>query len=188
MARFSEQHAAIDRLNHAHKGRFRLFKGVEANIGPDGTVDVDPADRRRFDIVLAAPHARLRGGEDQTARLVAAVSAPGVHILAHPSGRKYAERSGIVADWPAVFAAAARHDVAIEIDGDPSRQDLNFDAVRAAIGAGCLFALDSDAHASEEWVYAETAMAHARLAGLPPERVVNCWDVERVDRWLAAKT
>ena len=79
-----------------------------------------------------------------------AVSAPGVHILGHPRGRMIGSRPGVSADWDQVFAAAARANVAIEIDGDPSRQDLDYDLARQAVDAGCLFALDSDAHSSGE--------------------------------------
>jgi histidinol phosphatase-like PHP family hydrolase len=108
-----------------------------------------------------------------------------VHILGHPRGRKYGSRPGISADWPRVFAAAAKANVAVEIDGDPHRQDIDYDLAAAAIRAGCLFALDSDAHATGELAYAETAIAHARLAGVPVERIVNCWPVERLMEWLA---
>ena len=88
----------------------------------------------------------------------------------------------------AVFAAAASHGVAIEIDGDPSRQDLDFTLAERALAAGCLFALDSDAHAISQLRYAETAIAHARLAGIPPQRIVNCWPPERLLEWLRRKT
>ena len=113
--------------------------------------------------------------------MVRAVTTAGVHILAHPRGRKLGERAGIVADWKAVFEAAAADRTAIEIDGDPSRQDLDATAAQAALEAGCLFALDSDAHNDRELVYAETAIAHARLAGIPePTNQSNCWPLERL--------
>ena len=77
-------------------------------------------------------------------------------------------------------------DVAIEIDGDPSRQDLDYDLARRAVDAGCLFALDSDAHSTGELPrYAQTAIAHARLAGVPTDRVINCWPLERLLEWAA---
>jgi len=85
-----------------------------------------------------------------------------------------------------VFAAAATANVAIEIDGDPSRQDIDYDLAPRALRAGCLFALDSDAHSTVELQYAETAIAHARLAGVPRERVINCWPVDRLLEWLEA--
>jgi histidinol phosphatase-like PHP family hydrolase len=116
--------------------------------------------------------------------MVTAVQSPGVHILGHPRGRKYGTRPGVSANWDRVFEAAVKSNVAIEIDGDPSRQDVDYELARRAVSAGCLFALDSDAHSTEELSYAETAIAHARLAGVPTERVINCWPVENLLDWL----
>ena len=93
----------------------------------------------------------------------------------------------MVADWDAVFGAAVQHGVAVEIDGDPSRQDLDFSLAARALAAGCLFALDSDAHTTSQLVYAETALAHARLAGIPPDRIVNCWPTPRLLEWLRGR-
>ena len=126
--------------------------------------------------------------EDQTARLVRAVGQPAVRILAHPRGRITGSRAGVVADWPAVFTAAAARGVAVEIDGDPSRQDLDHTLAVQALAAGCLFALDSDAHTTGQLAYAETAIAHARLAGIPSDRIVNCWPLERLLAWIAEPT
>jgi putative hydrolase len=77
--------------------------------------------------------------------------------------------------------------VAIEIDGDPARQDLDYTLAHRALDAGCLFSLDSDAHDESALVYAETAIAHARLAGIPPSRVINCWPLPQLLEWLSAK-
>lgn len=188
MAELAEQHKEIDRLNRKHRGRFRLLKGIEANIRGDGSIDMERQELALLEIVVAAPHSVLRSPQDQTARMVNAVSAPGVHILGHPRGRMIGSRPGVSADWGQVFAAAARANVAVEIDGDPSRQDLDYDIARQAVDAGCLFALDSDAHSSGELaMYAQTAIAHARLAGVPTDRIVNCWPLERLVEWAAAR-
>jgi histidinol phosphatase-like PHP family hydrolase len=184
MSNLKKQHAEINRLNRRYKGRFRLLKGIEANILADGTLDMTAGELRTLEVILAAPHSKLRTGDDQTARMVAAVTTPGVHILAHPRGRKFGTRPGITARWDRVFAAAAASGVAIEIDGDPSRQDLDFELAQRAAAAGCLFALDSDAHSVDELRYADIAIAHARLAGIPRARIVNCWDLDRLQAWL----
>lgn len=183
---FARQHDEIDRLNAGNRA-IRILKGIEANIGADGRVDVTPEECARFEVVLAAPHAHLRVADDQTARLVRAVETPGVHVLAHPRGRQFGARAGIVADWDRVFAAAARRRVAVEIDGYAERQDLDHVLASRAVEAGCLFALDSDAHGVDQLIFAETAVAHARLARIPPSRVVNTWPVEKVLEWLAGK-
>jgi putative hydrolase len=179
----ARQHEAIDALNRAAKGRFVLLKGVEANILADGTTDLSEDERRGFDLVVAAPHSALRGRADQTKRMVSAVGLPGVDILGHPRGRKYNNRPGVQADWAEVFAAAAARGVAVEIDGSPERQDMDWELARLARDAGCLFALDSDGHSAAELLFARMAVAHASLAALPPDRVVNCWPVERLVVW-----
>src|SRR5712691_5339036 len=152
-----------------------------------GSVDMTPAELRQLELVVAAPHSALRTSNDQTGRMVRAVKTPGVHILGHPRGRKYGSRPGVTADWDEVFNAAKRAQVAIEIDGDPSRQDIDYQMAKRAAAAGCLFALDSDAHSTAELSYAETAIAHARLAGVPIDRIVNCWPVDRLMEWLGSR-
>jgi histidinol phosphatase-like PHP family hydrolase len=187
MADIVRQQADIDRVNAEQDGDFRLLKGIEANILADGSLDLTPDELTRFEFVVAAAHSGLRSADDQTARMLKAVQTPGVSILGHPRGRQYGTRPGVSADWDRVFAAAARANVAIEIDGDPARQDVDYTLVPRAVDAGCLIALDSDAHATEELRYAENAIAHARLAGVPVERVINCWPLEQLLAWLNAR-
>ena len=183
MAQVAEQHAEIDRLNQAFAGRFRLFKGIEANIRQDGTVDMEPAELRQFEFVVASPHSLLRKSTDQTARMTGAVSQPGVCILGHPQGRRFNVRPGVSADWDRVFEIAARREVAIEIDGSWDRQDVHFALAARALDHGCLFALDSDAHSHPELDFIDIAIAHARLAGIPQDRIVNYWTDKRFLQW-----
>jgi len=182
----ARQHREIDEINARHRD-FVILKGIEANIDATGAIDVSDEQLAAFDLVLAAPHAKLRETSDQTERLLRVLETPGVHILAHPSGRKRGERAGIVADWDAIFARAAAVNIAIEIDGDPSRQDVDFVRAARARDAGCVFALDSDAHGPDELVYVETALAHARLAGIPATRVINCWPLDKLRRWARSR-
>ena len=174
----------IAELNARSEGAFRVISAVEANIPFEGGVDMTRAELREFDLVLAAPHSRLRRTEDQTERMLATVRHPGVHVLAHPRGRMYSRR-GVLARWDEVFEEASKHRVAVEIDGDPYRQDLDYGLARKALEAGCLFALDSDAHSGDELVYAEFALAHARLAGIPAARIINTWSAEELMEWAA---
>lgn len=188
MERVAAQHREIDQLNAKNRERFRLLKGIEANIRADGSVDMSLSELAQLEIVVAAPHSALRSPADQTPRMIAAVQTPGVHILGHPRGRIYGSRPGVTAEWERVFSAAASAGVAIELDGDPSRQDLDFDLARRTIASGCCFAIDSDAHATDQWWYAETALAHARLAGIPRERVMNCWPLARLLDWAERRS
>jgi histidinol phosphatase-like PHP family hydrolase len=183
MAQVAEQHAEMDALNRKYKGRFRMFKGIEANIRPDGSIDMEPHELRQFELVVASPHSLLRKTMDQTERMTRAVSQPGVAILGHPQGRVFNSRAGVVANWDEVFAIAATRQVAIEIDGSWSRQDVHYALAARALEHGCIFALDSDAHAHSELPFADIAIAHARLAGIPQERIINYWSDRKILEW-----
>lgn len=185
MERAVEQHAEIDALNRRYSGRFRMFKGIEANIRADGTIDMEPDEMRRFEFIVASPHAALRKSIDQTDRMVAAVSQRGVAILGHPQGRVFNMRAGVLAEWSKVFEVAARRQVAIEIDGSWARQDVPYELAAQALAQGCLFALDSDAHSHAEFDFVEIAIAHAKLAGIPQARIVNYWPQKKFLDWAA---
>lgn len=158
MADAAVQRRAIGGVNARHEGRFRLLQGVEANIDAVGHLDLTDAQAATFDLVLAAPHSKLRKGDDQTDRRLTAVQHPAVRILAHLRGRMSESRAGVVANWDVVFEAAARHGVAIEIDGD--------------------------AHTTTQLSSAETALTHARLAAIPVARIVNCRPLDRLLAWV----
>lgn len=185
MADLVKQQKEIDEVNAQYENKFRIIKGIEANILADGTVDMKAHELRKVELVVAAPHSVLRKTTDQTERMLTAVRTPGIHILGHPRGRMWGSRPGVSANWDHVFESAAENGVAIEIDGDPSRQDIDFELAKRALSFGCVFALDSDAHATSELANAETAVAHARLAGIPKDRVINCWTTEELLEWLA---
>lgn len=185
MTEAAQQRTAIDDVNVRCGNHFRLLQGIEANIDTAGHLDLADDEAATFDVVLAAPHSRLRKDEDQTDRMLAAVAHPAVRILAHPRGRITGSRAGVIANWDAVFTSAAQRGVAIEIDGDPARQDIDHTLAFRALEMGCVFALDSDAHTTTQLSYAETALAHARLATVPVERIVNCWPLDRLLAWLS---
>jgi len=183
MAQAETQHAEVDDLNRKNRGKFRIFKGIEANIRPDGTIDMDEHELRRFEFIVASPHSLLRKTIDQTARMAGAVSQKGVCILGHPTGRKFNQRPGVKAHWDKVFKVAAKRQVAIEIDGSWDRQDVHYALAARALELGCLFALDSDAHAHPELDFIDISIAHARLAAIPEERIVNYWPEKKFLEW-----
>jgi histidinol phosphatase-like PHP family hydrolase len=187
MADVTRQHREIDTLNSEYAGRFRVFKGIEANILADGSLDVQPEERAIFEFVVASPHSLLRKSEDQTARMLGAVRGTGVTILGHPRGRMFNSRPGVTADWDRVFEEASRRRVAIELDGNWHRQDIDFELARRAMAAGCIFALDSDAHSIGELRFSDYAIAHARLAQIPAARVINCWSNAELDAWMTER-
>ena len=180
----AKQHHEIDAVNERFEGRVRVYKGVEANILADGALDLSEDERRVFEYVIASPHSQLRKDTDQTSRMLAAVKLPGVAILGHPQGRMYNTRPGIAADWAKVFKEAAARNVAVEIDGNWHRQDIDYELAAIAMDEGCIFALDSDAHSIAEFPFTDYAIAQARIAGIPADRVVNCWQAAKFEDWL----
>ena len=182
---FAAQREEVDRLNARTDGDFRMFLGAEANIDPDGGIDVTPASVPVLDAVIASIHSDLRIRSDQTERLVRAIRTPGVAILGHPRGRLYDLRSGIRANWERVFTVAADEGVAIELNGCPERCDLDPKLAALALDAGCLFSVASDAHARHHLEFLRFSIAIARLARIPPDRVVNTYSADRLADWLA---
>lgn len=180
-----QQRREIDAINARLAGRVRVYRGVEANILADGTLDLAEAERREFEYVIASPHSLLRRETDQTPRMFAAVCQSSVAVLGHPQGRMYNSRPGVRARWDEVFREAARRNVAIELDGNWHRQDVDYEVAARALDAGCLFALDSDAHSVQEFPFTDYAIAHARVAMIPADRIVNCWPADRFEAWLA---
>ncbi|MEY2537734.1 MAG: putative hydrolase [Verrucomicrobiota bacterium] len=125
--------------------RLTVLRSIEMNLDPRGEGDMDRKSLARLDLVLGAFHSALRTKEDQTARYLAALRNPDIQILGHPRGRIYNYRLGLKADWPRVFAEAAKLDKAVEIDSYPDRQDLSVAllkivrtvGVRISLGVEC---------------------------------------------------
>jgi histidinol phosphatase-like PHP family hydrolase len=177
----------IDRLQASgHADGIRVLKSIEMNLSPEGEGDMDPRALARLDLVLAAFHSQLRLTDDQTERYLAAVRNPTVHVLAHPRTRMYGRRAGLDADWPRVFAEAARLDTAVEIDANPNRQDLDVERLYAARDAGVRISMGTDAHSVGELDFLEFGLAAAIRAGVDRDRILNFQPVEDVLAWAEA--
>src|SRR5262249_2714228 len=108
MEAVARQHREIAEVNERLAGTLRVYRGIEANILADGSLDLQVGERGVFEYVIASPHSELRKDTDQTSRMLKAVTLAGVAILGHPQGRMYNARPGITADWRKVFREAAR--------------------------------------------------------------------------------
>lgn len=171
-----EQAAEIDQVNQAYaqeERRFRVLKSVELNLSPSGEGDMDPDCLHNLDIVLGSFHSQLRKTEDQTARYIAALENPTLHILGHPRGRVYNYRLGLKADWGRVFARAAELDKAVEIDCFADRQDLDVELLQIARQEGVRISLGTDAHHPWQLEAIDLGLAAALLAGIDAERIIN---------------
>lgn len=178
------QRRRVEAWNRRHGDELRLFQGLEVEVLEDGTLDVPAGERLEVDCVLAAVHRRFDPDRDQTERLLRAVAMPGVHALAHPRGRHFHQRPGLKVRWERVFDACVEHDVAVEINGFPRRQDLDPDLARLAVERGCEVVLASDAHAVPHLDFDAYACAIAIAAEVPPGRVLNRLHPEEVELWL----
>lgn len=169
----ARQHAEIDEVNRSCKD-CRVLKGVEADILADGTLDYTADVRASFDFVIASVHSRFgMDGPEMTARVLKAMDDPHTAILGHPTGRLLLSRDPYPIDLDQVFAKAAERGVAIEINADPQRLDLDWRAVRDAVARGVTMSIGADAHGVSAMGNMDIGIGIARKAWLTKEQVVN---------------
>ncbi|MGD9688331.1 MAG: helix-hairpin-helix domain-containing protein [Phycisphaerales bacterium] len=178
-------HAA--RKDPALKG-LTLLAGSEVDILSDGSLDYDDELLGELDLVVASPHSSLsQKPEVATARLLRAIEHPRVRILGHPTGRLILRRSGLAPDMDALFAAAKKHNVALEVNAHWMRLDLRDTHVFAAVKAGCLIAINCDVHAGSDYDNLRFGVTTARRGWCPPEQCVNTWPQKKLAAWIDEK-
>ena len=172
--RFAREEAGGQVPEGAHPDGFRLLHGCELEITTDGRLDYEDDVLERFDVVLASLHVGRRQPRAQLmSRYELALRSPHVDIIAHPSGRKIGQRPDLDLDWEAFYRLAAETGTLLEINGSEERLDLDEHRIRAALDAGCLFTIDSDAHDGSEWRNLDWGVAIARRGWLERRYVVN---------------
>ena len=178
--RILEQHDEIDRVN-ATFDDFRVLKGVEADILADGRVDYDDDFLDRFDYVIGSIHSRF--GMDEaamTARVLAALDNSHLTILGHPTGRLLLTREPYAIDMHAVLEKAADVGVAVELNADPHRLDLDWRLLRVAKALGVPVEIGPDAHSTHSLDYTELGVGIARKGWLEAGDVLNARTVDAV--------
>jgi DNA polymerase (family 10) len=156
-----------------------VLKGIECDILADGQLDYDDATLAGFDFVIGSIHSRFSLGEaEMTSRVLRALDHPTLTILGHPTGRLLLSRNPYPMDLEQVFARAAANGVALEINGDPHRLDLDWRLVRRAREHGVTISIGADAHSREGIGYLAFGIAMARKAGLEKAEVLNARPVE----------
>jgi histidinol phosphatase-like PHP family hydrolase len=163
-----------------------VLRSIEMNLNPRGQGDMSPDSLRSLDLVLGSFHSALRSTEDQTERYLAALRNPHIHILGHPRGRIYNFRIGLKADWPRVFAEAAKLDKALEIDCYPDRQDLNVALLKIAREHGTRISLGTDAHHAWQLEFFDLGLAAALRAKISADRIVNFMTLLELKTWAQA--
>ncbi len=167
---------------------FRVLKGIEVDINEDGTLDQDADLLAELDVVVASVHSKLRSdSETMTVRMVSAIAHPRTNVLGHCTGRLVEGARGTRPpsqfDAEVVFEACRQFDVAVEINSRPERCDPPDDLLALALDMGCLFSVDTDAHAPGQLDFQAYGAARAEAAGVPLERVVNTWPVDELLAW-----
>ncbi len=185
--RLRQQWAEIDALN-VELAPFKIYKGIESDILNDGSLDY-PADLlQEFDFIIASVHSNLRMDKTKaTKRLLAAIANPYTTMLGHPTGRLLLAREGYPIDHRAVIDACAEHQVAIEINANPLRLDLDYTWIDYALEKGVLLSVNPDAHSTGGIHDIHYGVLAARKGGLSADRCVCCLGREDFESFLSGK-
>lgn len=171
----------IDRLNEEYAGRLRILKGTECDILKDGSLDYADDVLASLDFVVASIHSNFNlSPEEQTRRMLRAISNPYVSIIGHPTGRILLGRAGYDLDIEAVIDAAAARGVCIEINASPSRLDLDWRYLHRARDKGMKIPIDPDAHTLEGLDDMRYGIGVARKGWLRASDVLNTLPVEKL--------
>jgi putative hydrolase len=184
--RLREQLRLVRRLND-ELAPFRVLTGIEVDVLDDGSLDQEEDLLEQLDVVVASVHSQLRmPARPMTVRMVNAIRNPNVDVLGHCTGRLLGggrgRRPESVFDPEAVFAACREHGVAVEINCRPERSDPPDRLLGMATEAGCLFAIDSDAHAPGQLDWLGNGTVRAEKFGIGAERVINTRGADEVAR------
>ncbi|MBG0560890.1 PHP domain-containing protein [Actinoplanes aureus] len=196
-ARLRKQLDHVAKLNEALPDGFRILTGIEVDILDDGSLDQEDELLARLDVVVGSVHSKLRDESARmTRRMVTALANPHLDILGHMTGRKVSAagegdaahsrartRPPSTFDLDKVLEACLEHGKAIEINSRPDRLDPPKRMLTVAVEAGCLFSIDTDAHAPGQLDWLDFGCGRAALCGVPADRVVNTWPVDRLVEW-----
>ncbi|MCO6489144.1 MAG: DNA polymerase/3'-5' exonuclease PolX [Phaeodactylibacter sp.] len=182
--RVFQQMEEIDALNQ-ELAPFRIFKGIESDILSDGSLDYDEEVLKAFDFIIASVHSNLRMDEAKaTQRLIAAIENPYTTILGHPTGRLLLSREGYPIDYKKVIDACAANGVAIELNANPYRLDLDWSWIPYALEKGVLISVNPDAHSKEGIHDIHFGVLSARKGGLTAEMCLNAKGADEFGEWV----
>ncbi len=178
--RVKDQQAEIDELNE-RIAPFRVFKGIESDILPDGSLDYENDTLASFDFVVSSIHSVLNMDlQKATTRLIKAIKNPFTTILGHPTGRLLLDRKGYPIDHKAVIDACAEEGVIIEINAHPKRLDIDWRWVNYAIEKGVLLSINPDAHEKDGYHDMRYGLLVGRKGGLTKEMTFNALSADEV--------
>jgi putative hydrolase len=187
--RLREQLEVVNQLN-TEMAPFRILRGIEVDILEDGGLDQEDGLLGELDVVVSSVHSKLRSdSETMTHRMVGGIANPRTNVLGHCTGRLIQGERGIrpqsVFDAEVVFEACRAFKVAVEINSRPERRDPPTRLLSLAVEMGCLFSIDTDAHAPGQLEFLSYGCERAEDIGLDPDRVINTWPVDKLLAWCS---
>jgi len=185
--RVREQHALVDELNQQYDN-FKILKGTECDILNDGSLDYPDEILASFDFVVASVHSNLgMSSTDATQRVLRAIENPYVNILGHPTGRLLLGRDGLPLDMRRVIAAAAQHQVSLELNASPHRFDIDWRHCQYAIEQGVLISINPDAHSIEGLSDMKYGIGIARKGWLTKQNILNTLGLAELESFFRGK-
>ena len=179
-----KQLAEIKKVQKKISG-IKILAGSEVDIKADGTLDLPDSTLKKLDVVIASVHSGFKSPKEvMTKRIVKALQNPYVTILAHPTGRLINEREPYAVDLDAVFDAAKKYNVALEINSFPDRLDLNDSNIINAKKKGCRFAIETDAHSTDQLHLIGLGVATARRGWVEKKDVINTLSLKELEKRL----
>jgi len=183
----AEQRAEIAAINRTLTD-FRVMQGIESDIREDGSLDYDPNVLASFEVVIASIHTLHEMPEEaMTRRLIKAIENPYTNIIAHPTGRLLLSRKGYALNLDSVFQACASNRVAIEINANCRRLDLDWRHLQQGKRRGVKFVVGPDAHSTERLDGVPYGVGMARKGALGPKDLLNNMEMEELLAWCKAK-
>ena len=177
-----KQHREIDALNKSLKG-FHIFKGIESDILPDGSLDYPEDILALFDFVIISVHSKFKMTEEEmTKRIIKAMENPHTTMLGHPTGRLLLAREAYEVDMEAIIQAAAQHGIIIELNANPFRLDLDWRYIKKALDKGVLISINPDAHSLNDMKFVELGVGLARKGWCEPRHVLNSYSATEVKK------
>jgi DNA polymerase (family 10) len=185
--RVIQQHHEIEKLNQ-QLAPFKIFKGIESDILPDGRLDYPDDILKTFDFIVASVHSGLKMDKEKaTARLIKAIENPYTSILGHPTGRLLLRREGYPLDFEKVIDACVANQVVIEINASPWRLDLDWRWVHIAIEKGAMLSINPDAHEIAGLKDMYYGVWVARKGGATPAHILNTKSLKEIELFFANK-
>ncbi len=183
--KIEKRNKEIDKLNEKFKGKIKILKGCEANIMPDGSIDLSDNCLKKLDFVIAGVHSKFKmSKKEMTERIIKAMENPHVDIISHPTGRLIQKRDEYQIDFEKILKVAKETGTILEINAHYMRLDLNDINIKKAKEMGVKMVINTDAHYVDEMRYMEYGIGQARRGWAEKKDIINCWPLKTMKKFL----